>query len=305
MEDFGFKLQDITKNNLLSKKIIKFILFLIASLLLILISIKIIKEFVVEINVNDIPLIKAQSKSIKELPKDSGGLVVDNLNINVYDVIDNKDNENINPIINKTKQNIDIVDNISNDILTDQEMLANKINEIQNNDEFLMNSKTSVSDAANNNNDNQKIIDNNIQENQINKIQQNTQNKDKKDLNIKINSEKNKIKTNINSLKKLGNQALIDNLKNHKDIKPGIKVQLLALKSKNGIIEYWENLNNKYNTLFKDKNYYIESVNLDNVGNIYRLQVGMFNNEDEARNFCSKYIKLANKNKIDCIIINN
>ena len=50
-------------------------------------------------------------------------------------------------------------------------------------------------------------------------------------------------------------------------------------------------------------NYYIENVSLDNIGNMYRLQVGMFDNEQSANNFCKEYIKLTNKNKIDCIII--
>ena len=101
----------------------------------------------------------------------------------------------------------------------------------------------------------------------------------------------------------MGNKSLIINLKEHKDKKPTVKIQLLALKSRNSVIEYWEELNKKYKQLFNDKNYYIESVDLNNVGIIYRLQVGDFESYDLANNFCKEYIKVANKNRIDCIII--
>ena len=303
MEDFGFKMQHITNTKIQPIKVVKVVLFIIAFILLILISIKIIQNLYGDINVSNVPLIKAQYKTIKELPRDSGGLVVDNLNINVYDVIDNNDDKNTNPIVNKTKQNIDIVNNLSNDILVDQEMLASKIDEIQNDNELNnMNEldndtlKTEDIDDTTNtiNNDN---INNSVKVESVNKTVEKTES------NIIINSKKNKIKTNVEDLSKLGNRALINNLKQHKDIKPGIKVQLLALKSKNGLIEYWNDVSNKYSQLFKDKNYYIENVSLDNIGNMYRLQVSMFDNEQSANNFCKEYIKLTNKNKIDCIII--
>ncbi len=303
MEDFGFKMQHITNTKIQPSKVVKVVLFIIAFILLILISIKIIQNLYGDINVSNVPLIKAQNKTIKELPRDSGGLVVDNLNINVYDVIDNNDDKNTNPIVNKTKQNIDIVNNLSNDILVDQEMLASKIDEIQNDNELnnvneLDNDTLKTEDIDNTtntiNNDN---INNPVKVENVNKTVEKTES------NIIINSKKNKIKTNVEDLSKLGNRALINNLKQHKDIKPGIKVQLLALKSKNGLIEYWNDVSNKYSQLFKDKNYYIENVSLDNIGNMYRLQVGMFDNEQSANNFCKEYIKLTNKNKIDCIII--
>lgn len=293
MEDFGFKLQDINKNELQSKKIIKIVLFFVIFLLLFLISIKIIKSFYKDKieNINNIPLIKSKSKTIKVLPEDTGGLIVDNLNISVYDVIDNKDNKDVNPVINKIKQNVEVPNKISNNILNEQEMLANKINEIQNDSEILINKDEEILQ----NNQKNKII--------VEEIKNNIENKEENKPNIKINKENNKRKTNIEELEKLGNKSLIKNLKNNKDIKPGIKVQLLALKSKNSVIEYWNKLSNKYEQLFKDKNYYIESVNLNDARIIYRLQIGMFKNEELANSFCEEYIKLTNKSKIDCIII--
>lgn len=285
MEDFGFRLQNIGKNELQLRKIIKVALLFIAIILLIITSVKIIKSFYGDeiTNINNIPLIRAQSKDIKILPTNTGGLVIDNLDINVYNVLDNKDNKNVNPIVKKTQQNIETPElSFNNDIIIEQEMLANKINEINE----------------------EEIIDNLPKdERQDIKANEIVEDNDKKVPNIKINSKDNNIKTNIMDLEKLGNKSLITNLKEHKDKKPSVKIQLLALKSRNSVIEYWEELNKKYKQLFNDKNYYIESVNLNNVGTIYRLQVGDFESHDLANNFCKEYIKVANKNRIDCIII--
>ena len=285
MEDFGFRLQNIGKNELQLRKIIKVALLFIAIILLIIVSVKIIKSFYKDeiTNINNIPLIRAQSKDIKILPTNTGGLVVDNLDINVYNVLDNKDNKNVNPIVKKTQQNIETPElSSNNDIIIEQEMLANKINEI--------NEEEIVDDLP-------KDEKQNIKAKEI------VEDNDKKVPNIKINSNDNNIKTNIMDLEKLGNKSLIINLKEHKDKKPSVKIQLVALKSRNSVIEYWEELNKKYKQLFNDKNYYIESVDLNNVGTIYRLQVGDFESYDLANNFCKEYIKVANKNRIDCIVI--
>ena len=285
MEDFGFRLQNIDKNELQLRKIIKVALLFIAIILLIIVSVKIIKSFYKDkiTNINNIPLIRAQSKDIKILPTNTGGLVIDNLDINVYNVLDNKDNKNVNPIVKKTQQNIETPElSSNNDIIIEQEMLANKINEI--------NEEEIVDDLP-------KDEKQNIKAKEI------VEDNDKKVPNIKINSKDNNIKTNIMDLEKLGNKSLIINLKEHKDKKPSVKIQLLALKSRNSVIEYWEELNKKYKQLFNDKNYYIESVDLNNVGIIYRLQVGDFESYDLANNFCKEYIKVANKNRIDCIVI--
>lgn len=285
MEDFGFRLQNIGKNELQLRKIIKVALLFIAIILLIIASVKIIKSFYKDeiTNINNIPLIRAQSKDIKILPTNTGGLIVDNLDINVYNVLDNKDNKNVNPIVKKTQQNIETPElSSNNDIITEQEMLANKINEIH--------EEEIVDDLP-------KDEKQDIKANEV------VEDNDKKVPNIKINSKDNNIKTNIMDLEKLGNKSLITNLKEHKDKKPSVKIQLLALKSRNSVIEYWEELNKKYKQLFNDKNYYIESVDLNNVGTIYRLQVGDFESYDLANNFCKEYIKVANKNRIDCIVI--
>ena len=285
MEDFGFRLQNIGKNELQLRKIIKVALLFITIILLIIASVKIIKSFYKDeiTNINNIPLIRAQSKDIKILPTNTGGLVVDNLDINVYNVLDNKDNKNVNPIVKKTQQNIETPElSSNNDIITEQEMLANKINEIH--------EEEIVDDLP-------KDEKQDIKANEV------VEDNDKKVPNIKINSKDNNIKTNIMDLEKLGNKSLITNLKEHKDKKPSVKIQLLALKSRNSVIEYWEELNKKYKQLFNDKNYYIESVDLNNVGTIYRLQVGDFESYDLANNFCKEYIKVANKNRIDCIVI--
>lgn len=325
MEDFGFKLQNI-KNKYNFKKIAKILLIVLSVIFSLLILIKIIKLFSSDSNENieSVVLIKSNVKNIKKLPDKEGGLVVDNLNISVYDVIDNNKDTEVNPIIKKTKQNIDLNQN-NNDIILEQELLAEKINEISQNETILEN----VNQEENINQEENKIqkeninkeevavkaidIDNNLEDikdnnNLINasnnSINNNIVNNNEVNANIKIiSTEEKENKTNINELKKLGNEALIKNLKEKKDIKPGIRVQLLALKTKDKLVEYWKKLNKDYNKLFFDKNYYIEKVNVNGTDLIYRLQVGNFLDEESAKNFCKEYIKITNRNKLDCIII--
>ncbi len=295
MEDFGFKLQNI-KNRYGFKKIIKAVLILLSITFTILILVKIVKILSSDSydSVDNVPLIKSQTKAIKRLPEKEGGLVVDNLDVSVYDVIDNNEDMDSNPVVKKTKQNINLKENIDDNILLEQDLLTQKINEINQDDE-LSHEEKSIE----------------IKSNEIYKTKTATKAADtnrtaqKPKANIKINSNEKKPTTNVNDLKKLGNESLIKNLKEKKDVKPGIKVQLLALKSKDGLVEYWEDLNSKYSKLFGDKNYYIEKVNLNSAGTIYRLQVGNFIDKESAADFCKEYIKLTNKNKVDCIIVKN
>lgn len=121
--------------------------------------------------------------------------------------------------------------------------------------------------------------------------------------NVTINN-----KTHISSsddLYKLGNSALIENINRSRDTKPGIKIQLLAMKSQESLIKYWNDLNNSYPTMFSDRTYYIEKSNIRGSGVIYRLQVGNFDTYRDADDFCANFIKASNKSKVDCITIKN
>ena len=241
---------------------------------------------------DNVPLVKSQVEAIKRLPEKEGGLVVDNLDVSVYDVIDNNEDTDLNPVVKKTKQNINLKENINDNILLEQDLLTQKINDISQSDEPLQKEKSieiKQSEIYNT-----EKIEEPVKASDISQ---------KPKANIKINNNKKKPTTNVNDLKKLGNESLIRNLKEKKDIKPGTRVQLLALKSKDGLVEYWEKLNTKYSKLFVDKNYYIEKVNLNNTSTIYRLQIGNFKDKNSANDFCKEYIKITNKNKVDCIVV--
>jgi len=279
MEDFGFKLQNTdTKNNNL-KGIIRIILILLSVIIFVVLIMKVFKSLS---NNNNLPpegvkLIKSNIENIKRKPENEGGLNVDNLNVSVYDVIDNNKNDNSKPVIKKTEQTVELSDTqqSSSPNKNDQNMLNQKIGEI--------NSDT----KAENKDINTQQINNKIDSNQ--------------NINININNNK-KSTTNVDDLQKLGNKALIKNLKANKDIKPGIKVQLLALKSREALVNYWNDINSKYSKIFEGKSYYIEQVNSNQPDSIYRLQIGNFSSTDSANDFCKKYILASNKTKMDCII---
>ena len=224
--------------------------------------------------VGSIVLIKAGNKDIKRVPEGKGGVNIDNLNISVYDVIDNKKN-NDEVKINKTNQNIDMGENLSVQP-SEQELLNDKINKINDNDNTNL---TSANNAVEN-----------IQINKSN-------------ASINIKNDDKTSNTNVKELESLGNNSLIKNLQNKKDTKPGVRVQILALRTRDGLEQYWNNLKKKYQDLLADKTYYIEEANLDGAGGIYRLQVGNFKDKNEAEEFCKKYIDATNKNNIDCISI--
>ena len=271
MEDFSFKIYEI-KENKNYRKIAKIVLIGIACLFALLIFIKIFRVIFgdnAKETQDGIVLIKAQKDSIKRTPDEKGGLNIENLDIGVYDVIDDNDKGDVEPTIKKAPESIKIKDNevFGTEKLSDQDLLADKIDEISQNDKITI---------RNNNSGN---------------------------ANIKINTEQEPIATNLSELKKLGNSSLIQNLKDKKYMKPGVKIQLLALKSRQSVEGYWNDLTSKYKNLFSDKTYYIEKVDLNEATTIYRLQVGMFKNADAANTFCQEYIKITNKNKVDCIVV--
>ncbi|MDD2839678.1 MAG: SPOR domain-containing protein [Rickettsiales bacterium] len=271
MEDFSFKIYEIEENKN-HKKIIKIVLIGIACLFTLLIFIKIFKV-IFSSNTSEtqdgITLIKAQKNSVKRVPDEKGGLNIENLDIGVYDVLDDNEKDDVEPTIKKTSQGIAIKDGetFKTQNLNDQDLLSDKIDEINQNDKISIRNST-----------------------------------DKHNTNITINTEQTQ-PANFDDLKKLGNNSLIRNLKDKKYIKPGVRVQLLALKSRKSVETYWDEITSKYSTLFNDKTYYIEKIDLNEATSIYRLQVGMFANIDKANSFCQEYIKNTNKNKVDCIVV--
>ena len=211
-----------------------------------------------------VKLISNNGIAIKKDPVNTEFNSSDSLDVSVYGVIDNTTGIS-HPVINRTQQDIDYI--------IDQQSLKRKIDEINNND-----------------------TKNNIEAND-DKIQDMV-----KKTNIKVNKPTTK-SNNLDELKKLGNSALINNLKQNKDIKPGIKVQLMASKNKQNLLSYWDKLKVEQETLFLEKNYYIEESVLNDNSSIYRLQVGTFDTRESANQFCQEYIEITHKTKMDCIIL--
>ena len=285
MEDFDFKLQN-TKDKCSKNKIIKTFLSLFASftsLLILLLVVKKCNHKTVEENITNVVLIKSDVKSIKRIPENDSGVAIENLDISVYDIIDNTENNEKDLVIQKTEQNV-LLDTNSTKI--DEYFIDDQIKSINSIEE-------------------QNIVENNS--NNALQITENDNNNNIKTPNIVLNNNdinKENINNNNDDILKLGNKSLIKNIKENKDIKPGIKVQILALSNKDSLIQYWEDIKNKYTSLLSDKNYYIKKININN-STIYRLQIGNFLDNNSAENFCKKYIELTNKNKIDCIVLKN
>lgn len=268
MEDFNFKLKDDDGKNKIYRKFIIFIMFF-AILVFLIVALKINKNTKVSKNLNEyITLIKAENAEIKRKPENTGGMDIDNLDIGVYNVIDNQEKDVKELKVNEVSQNIEVKNNdIEIKSLSDSDLLLDKIEEIEENQNI-------------NATDNQDI-----------------------DLKIKTPQKIDDKVNNFDELKQLGNHSLIKNIQNKKYIKPALKVQLLAVKNRTTIEEYWGNLKNNYQKLFNDKSYFIEKVDLNSENSVYRLQIGMFADEKAAEDFCQEYIKIANKTKIDCIIV--
>lgn len=268
MEDFNFKLQDDGKNKIY-KEFIIFIIFFVILVFLIVVILKINKNTKTSKNLNEyITLIKAENTEIKRNPENIGGMDIDNLDIDVYNVIDNQEKDVKELKVNEVSQNIEVKNNdVEIKSLSDSDLLLDKIEEIEEN----KNIDTIVSEELN--------------------------------LKIKTPQKVNDKASNFDELKQLGNQSLVKNIQNKKYIKPALKVQLLAVKNRTTIEEYWGNLKNNYQKLFNDKSYFIEKVDLNSENSVYRLQIGMFADEKAAEDFCQEYIKMANKTKIDCIIV--
>lgn len=269
MEDFNFKLKDDDGKNKIYRKFIIFIMFFVILVFLIVMILKINKNTKVSKNLNEyITLIKAENAEIKRKPENTGGMDIDNLDIGVYNVIDNQEKDVKELKVNEVSQNIEVKNNdIEIKSLSDSDLLLDKIEEIEENQNI-------------NATDNQDI-----------------------DLKIKTPQKVDNKVNNFDELKQLGNQSLVKNIQNKKYIKPALKVQLLAVKNRATIEEYWDNLKNNYQKLFNDKSYFIEKVDLNSENSVYRLQIGMFADEKAAEDFCQEYIKIANKTKIDCIIV--
>ncbi|MFC1659284.1 SPOR domain-containing protein [Pseudomonadota bacterium] len=244
--DTDFEILDRSENN---RNLQKIIIKLSAVVVVLLFVIFLITKLFGGNNKNgDVPLIETENQLIKEEHNIEDEIVIENLDVEVYD-------------------------NITRGSITDY----NNLNVI----------------------DNQKFIDRKIQE-------------EKREIKKGKMAENQKNKANAILVKEeqyaelkkgLNNNDLVNNIKEGKDIKPSIKIQLSASSSKDNAEQYWKQLLSKYSDLFESKYHFIDVIDLGDKGKFYRLQVGYFSSNSNAKEFCENYTTKAKKNKTDCIII--
>lgn len=160
-------------------------------------------------------------------------------------------------------------DNISKDINNVDDTLSSKINNIVN--ENIINNNNNV-DIQNNINNKDVVVNENIKTVIINE-----QSKDK----TTENKENSNLKTNNNYYKS----------------------QLVALKNKQQAYNFVEKTKKLFSNMLKNLDVFVVEIDLGNKGIFYRVQVGNFNNKDDATNFCKEYLKITIKNPTNCIVV--
>ncbi len=77
-----------------------------------------------------------------------------------------------------------------------------------------------------------------------------------------------------------------------------------AMSSEKSAEEYWSRLKKEHSKLFTNNlKPFIKKVDLGKKGIFYRLQIGNFNSQIAAEDFCIEFINKAQKNRVDCIIV--
>ncbi len=119
----------------------------------------------------------------------------------------------------------------------------------------------------------------------------------KTDLEKSTKTATQQIKPNINSTEKNINKTL----KNEKN--NIIKVQVAAMSSLDLAEEYWQKISKNQAKILKNYHHFIEKIDLNNKGILFRLKIGDFTNQSEAEEFCQQFIFHSKKTKADCIIL--
>ncbi|MFV9875671.1 MAG: SPOR domain-containing protein [Rickettsiales endosymbiont of Dermacentor nuttalli] len=241
----------------------------------------------------EIPVIKSDLSPIKIKPDDPGGMIVPNMDKDVYNnLIEGNNNEKpqeyvlpmpeepLNPRIiikNEIKPNINSIESI-NDIKSD----TTKNNHIDNN--TTSNNDVMLSDNS------EELTPKNEAHNQASEqIQKNTEEV--------IKTVKESIQHNIpNTVTAPDIKHIPDNQTNkimHKSSrkstnKTGYKIQLGAFKSQKEVEIEWKKIKTRYANILGKNTHSIEKKDLGTKGIFYRLQVGPLNSETEARMICQK-----------------
>ncbi len=104
--------------------------------------------------------------------------------------------------------------------------------------------------------------------------------------------------TSTTTAKKVEPEATVPTTSTQKPVSGQYVLQLASLKSKDGAMTEWKNMQRKLGDLLGNKQPIIEQASISGVGVRYRLQTGPFDNKQAASDFCSK-LKAA---KRDCLV---
>ena len=81
------------------------------------------------------------------------------------------------------------------------------------------------------------------------------------------------------------------------------KAQLVALRNQQQADNFINETKKKYSSILKNLNIFTVKIDLKEKGVFYRVQVGNFNTKEDAKKFCEEYVRLANKNLTNCIVV--
>ena len=81
------------------------------------------------------------------------------------------------------------------------------------------------------------------------------------------------------------------------------KAQLIALRNQQQADNFINETRKKYTNILKNLNIFTVKIDLKEKGIFYRVQVGNFNTKEDAKKFCEEYVRIANKNLTNCIVV--
>ncbi len=215
-----------------------------------------------EKNDNEMLLITAEAEDIKVQPLDPGGMVVDNMDKSVYDSIGKESKH--------TETKVEVLLQPTEEPIDKKELIARE--------EAVVPVATEKPE-----------VDNESTKQQKDELKAAVISKNQKEP--EWTEEEEYIKPVAVKTPKKPKFA-------NKD-KKFYKVQLASFKSSKDAEKEWKNLSRKYSSILKEYKHYIVSKDIAGRGLFYRLQVGPFDNADDANNTC-KELKEAGTN---CLIV--
>lgn len=77
------------------------------------------------------------------------------------------------------------------------------------------------------------------------------------------------------------------------------KLQIASFKSRSDVEKEWNNLSKRFSKLLGEYSHYVVTKNIEGKGIFYRLQIGPFNNEEDASRAC----KSLKESGVNCFIV--